>query len=123
MFDPQKFRLMLAKSGLSNKELAGTIGSDEAAISHYKHGERSPRPERLEKIANALHVTVEELQVDAPPAPVGREAIKARIEEILPQLSELDCAKILSAMLEILHQRGDSRIFPNPHLATDEQNK
>ena len=48
---------MLSKRGLTQKELASTIGVTEAVISRYVSGERDPKPETIANIATALRTT------------------------------------------------------------------
>ena len=48
---------MLSKRGVSQKELASTIGVTEAVISRYVSGERDPKPETIANIATALRTT------------------------------------------------------------------
>ena len=43
--------------GISQKELAATIGVTEGVISRYVSGERDPKPEMIANIATALHAT------------------------------------------------------------------
>ena len=43
--------------GISQKELAATIGVTEGVISRYISGERDPKPEMIANIATALHTT------------------------------------------------------------------
>lgn len=43
--------------GISQKELAATIGVTEGVISRYVSGERDPKPEMIANIATALHTT------------------------------------------------------------------
>ena len=43
--------------GISQKELAATIGVTEVVISRYVSGERDPKPEMIANIATALHTT------------------------------------------------------------------
>ena len=48
---------MLSKRGITQKELASTIGVTEAVISRYVSGERDPKPETIANIATALRTT------------------------------------------------------------------
>lgn len=48
---------MLSKRGVSQKELASTIGVTEAVISRYVSGDREPKPETIANIATALRTT------------------------------------------------------------------
>lgn len=45
--------------GLTQKELAALLGIDETRVSKYESGKQNPTIETLEKIANALNVTIE----------------------------------------------------------------
>ena len=53
----QRILYVLRTKGLSQKELASTIGVTEAVISRYISGERDPKPEVIANIATALHTT------------------------------------------------------------------
>ena len=52
---------MLSKRGITQKELASTIGVTEAVISRYVSGERDPKPETIANIATALRTTSDHL--------------------------------------------------------------
>ncbi len=53
----QRILRAIKKRGISQKELAATIGVTEAVISRYISGERDPKPEMIANIATALHIT------------------------------------------------------------------
>ena len=53
----QRILQTLKMKGISQRELAATIGLTEAVISRYISGEREPKPEVLANIATALHTT------------------------------------------------------------------
>ncbi len=53
----QRILQAIRKKGISQRELATTIGLTEAVISRYISGERDPKPEILANIATALHTT------------------------------------------------------------------
>ena len=53
----QRILQAIRTKGISQKELAFTIGVTEAVISRYISGERDPKPEVLANIATALHTT------------------------------------------------------------------
>ena len=54
----RKFRTELK---LTQKELGEAIGTTQQMIAQYENGRRRPKVETLNKIAKALHTTVEEL--------------------------------------------------------------
>ena len=54
----RKFRTELK---LTQKELGKAIGTTQQMIAQYENGQRNPKIETLNKIAKALHTTIEEL--------------------------------------------------------------
>jgi transcriptional regulator with XRE-family HTH domain len=48
-------------AGLSQSQLAGIVGVDETAVSHWETGRSAPSGTRLEAVADALGVTVSDL--------------------------------------------------------------
>ena len=52
-----ELRVILAKKGMRQKDLAKAAGITEAAISKYIHGQRKPNGYTIGKIANALDLT------------------------------------------------------------------
>lgn len=53
----QRILSAIRSKGISQKELAVTIGATEGVISRYISGERDPKPEMIANIATALHTT------------------------------------------------------------------
>ena len=53
----QRMLKAIREKGMSQKELATTIGVTEAVISRYVSGERDPKPDVVANIATALHTT------------------------------------------------------------------
>lgn len=53
----QRILQALRAKGISQKELATTVGLTEAVVSRYISGERDPKPETVANIATALHTT------------------------------------------------------------------
>ena len=53
----QRLAALLKKQGVSQKELAETVGVTEATLSRYMHSARIPKAEILANIATALHTT------------------------------------------------------------------
>ncbi len=79
MYDNKAFSYQLTRimdmRGITQKELASTIGIAGASISRYVTGNREPDIRTLVKLAEALHVSIDELvgfdvpEPVAPPAP------------------------------------------------------
>lgn len=57
----EKMREERKKRGLSQKELGKKIGMSQQMIAQYENGNRNPKRETIEKIANALEVPTSEL--------------------------------------------------------------
>ncbi len=53
----QRILQAIRSKGISQRELAVTIGVTEAVISRYISGERDPKPDVIANIATALHTT------------------------------------------------------------------
>lgn len=57
----ERLSCLLSRRGLTQRELAGMCGVDEASMSRYVNGNRKPCMDVLVRIANALDVSVEYL--------------------------------------------------------------
>ncbi|MCU0797311.1 MAG: helix-turn-helix domain-containing protein [Akkermansiaceae bacterium] len=55
---PERFRELVASSGLTQKELANALGLSEGAIVNYKR-DRVPKADELVAIANHFGITVD----------------------------------------------------------------
>lgn len=53
--------MLMDERHLTQKELANLSGITEASMSKYLSGERTPRVDVIVNLANALHVTTDEL--------------------------------------------------------------
>lgn len=53
----QRILQAIRAKGISQKELASTVGLTETVISRYISGDRDPKPEVIANIATALHTT------------------------------------------------------------------
>ena len=49
------------RSGLTQAELAKRIGTDQKAISGYERGTRSPKLDKIPKLAKVLQVSIDDL--------------------------------------------------------------
>lgn len=61
IFDPEKIEKVRKRRKLSRKALAELVGVTEGAIHHIEKGRRTPRDTTIEKIAEALSVSVKVL--------------------------------------------------------------
>ena len=52
---------LLRERGMTQKDLADITGLTQSAVSHYIKGDRMPRGDSLFRIAEALHISVDEL--------------------------------------------------------------
>lgn len=52
---------LLRERGMTQKDLADITGLTQSAVSHYIKGDRMPRGDSLFRIAEALHISVNEL--------------------------------------------------------------
>jgi transcriptional regulator with XRE-family HTH domain len=68
---PERFRELVASSGLTQKELANALGLSEGAIVNYKR-DRVPKADELVAIANHFGITVDWLLRGTEPP--GRDA-------------------------------------------------
>ena len=57
----ERIKMLMEERGLTQKELANLSGITEASMSKYLSGERTPRIDVIVNLANALHVTTDEL--------------------------------------------------------------
>lgn len=56
-----RIKMLMEEKHLNQKELANLSGITEASMSKYLSGERTPRIDVIVNLANALHVTTDEL--------------------------------------------------------------
>ena len=57
----ERIKMLMEERHLTQKELANLSGITEASMSKYLSGERTPRVDVIVNLANALHVTTDEL--------------------------------------------------------------
>lgn len=57
----ERIRAVRKAAGVTQRELAERLGIFYQQISQYERGERNPKYETVEKIADALGISVEEL--------------------------------------------------------------
>ena len=84
----EKIKNARERAGLSQQELADQIGVGKRTIASYENGKTRPRSATLDKLAEALKVSVMELTDDsAPAAPKASEAIQPQAPADLPARS------------------------------------
>ena len=54
----ERIKLLRKKRGYNQKELANLLGKSLPTIKKYESGERNPKPDQLQKIAEALGISV-----------------------------------------------------------------
>lgn len=101
------------KVGMSQEELAQTIGVTKSTISKYEKGAREPRYDQLQRIAAALGVPVQELIADW--SAVDKEEFKrvfihgegleppARIAVALERLNATGAGKVADYAEDLTH--------------------
>ena len=96
----KRIRDILAKKGMTQRELADKADCTEAAISHYIRGDRVPRASVLTKIAIALDTTSDYL-MEGIPADVKEEIGYARklIARNVSQMTKEEKKKILDILI------------------------
>lgn len=69
------------RAGYSQRDLADLIGVSPITINHWEVGTHKPRFFLLEEAADALHVSVEDLEADEDPLSVDRGFILRLIDD------------------------------------------
>ena len=72
---------------ITQQELAEKVGVSQSYVARWETGRSQPRPKALEKIADALSVSVEELLVGGKPQ--LESALNLKDEELVELLREL----------------------------------
>lgn len=62
----RRIAALLEERSMTQKELAGSAGLTEAAVSRYISGKREPRPAAVAAMADALGVAPQDLTGDGP---------------------------------------------------------
>lgn len=57
----KKLKMLRKENGMTQQELAASLGVTKSTVSYYELGERSPSPEILTKIAYVFHTTTDYL--------------------------------------------------------------
>lgn len=79
--------------GLSQEQLAESIGIEPSSMSDIERGKRFPRPENLEKIAKELNVSYSALLVDTLIDPnVIKEDFNRRLEIVNNDIEKFNLA-------------------------------
>ena len=80
----EKIRIARTKAGLSQGELADRLDVTRSLIGQYERGVRNPKPSTLQRIADALGISVTELlpeSADQTPEEAVDQFVRARIAE------------------------------------------
>lgn len=95
-----RLKELLEKKGITQKEMAVTVGCTEAAISHYIKGDRIPRSSVLTKIAIALGTTSDYL-MEGIPTDVTNELDYAKklIARNVTQMSKAEKREIINILI------------------------
>ena len=91
----------LERQGKTQRELAEVIGSTEASMSRYIHGDRVPKATTLVKIANALGVTPDQLLSDK----------DNPYERLRLRISKFNYSSMLDEMIQTLSDKEDRKEF------------
>lgn len=95
-----RLKELLEKNGMTQRELATTIGCTEAAVSHYLKGDRIPRTSVLTKIALALGTTADYLMEGIPIDSTSELSYaKKLIARNADQMSNADKKEILALLM------------------------
>lgn len=119
----QRIKAFRKQANLTQRELAQKIGSATGTIQQYELGKREPRSSQLQKIADALNVTIPKLMgagmtvKDKAAKPwssnkAGRLyiPIDSKLLDNLEQLSRADGLSLEDEIEGILHDEVERRI-------------
>jgi transcriptional regulator with XRE-family HTH domain len=70
-FSPAVMQMARRGRGLTQDELARLLGRPTRTVQSWEHGEKNPTPENQRRIADALHITVQDLNPQPEPQPVS----------------------------------------------------
>lgn len=97
----ERIKMLMEERHLNQKDLANHSGITEASMSKYLSGERTPRIDVIVNIANALHVTVDELignEIENDKFDVSR--MKTVLARGTQNMSEKDKKELIKFLLE-----------------------
>lgn len=96
---------LLERKGMSQRQLAESIGCTEAAVSHYIKGDRIPRSSIMTKIAKTLDTTSDYL-VDGIPQNVQSELDYAKrlIARNAEQMTKAEKIEIINLLMGDDHE-------------------
>ena len=99
----------LQASGMTARELAGRLGVDESTVSLWLSGQRSPRLDKLQIIADALGVKPSDLVADA--SAQLSEAQRSVVADMADMPDALQQA--VAAMVAAIRAANDQALAPN----------
>jgi transcriptional regulator with XRE-family HTH domain len=104
---PDRLRNAREKKGLSQAQLAERAGFQPSAISHFESGRRSPSFENLNKLADALGVTIDYL-LGRIEEPTGSGPVIQKLFRNVGKLSAAD-QDMLASFAEMLAAKNKAR--------------
>ena len=114
-FSGQRLAAARVAAGLTQQQLADSLGADKARISEWERGASQPRASRMPDIAKAVDVDALELMADdyehldlealRVAAGLSRQALAAAVGMTLPRYQRLEAGERTSELPEDLLQR------------------
>lgn len=102
----ERLRTLRQERGLSQRDLAQIIGCETMVISRYERGAAVPRMDSLVSLAEALHVSTDELATgrrpaDATTTPIRNVLLLERFRDLedLPKEDQDVAMKLLDALI------------------------
>ena len=114
-FNGQRLAAARVAAGLTQQQLADSLGADKARISEWERGASQPRASRMPDIARAVDVDASELMADdyehldlealRVAAGLSRQALAAAVGMTLPRYQRLEAGERTSELPEDLLQQ------------------
>lgn len=96
-----RIKMLMEERNLTQKELANLSSITEASMSKYLSGERTPRIDVIVNLANALHVTTDELiGNDIEDEKMDLARLKIVLARGMETISERDKKELIKFLLE-----------------------
>ena len=108
----QLLKSIRMEKGFSQKEIAEKLGVSQPSYAQYENGKRNPKAETIKKIADALGVSIEEINPD-----LGNLSMEIVKKEIARQMKEI----IDSTDLSVTEKQQKITELENIHLSIGER--
>ena len=108
----QLLKSIRMEKGFSQKEIAEKLGVSQPSYAQYEPGKRNPKAETIKKIADALGVSIEEINPD-----LGNLSMEIVKKEIARQMKEI----IDSTELSVTEKQQKITELENIHLSIGER--